>query len=60
MTLKVVTDHASASVLNNYRFTLLKSDVAHLEAIKASYSLGDGIYWYSGEYDGVIVDLIEA
>jgi hypothetical protein len=47
-------------VSKKYRFTLFESDSNELRKALDDLKYGDGTYWDSGKYPGVIVQLVEA
>jgi hypothetical protein len=56
----VETSDKKASTLKKHRFTLFESDSDELSRVKEVYKLGDGLYWDSGDYPGVTVQITEA
>lgn len=56
----VETSDNRASTLKKHRFTLFESDSDELSRVKEVYKLGDGLYWDSGDYLGVTVQITEA
>jgi hypothetical protein len=44
----------------SYRFTLFESDSAELAGVKDAFRFGDGIYWDSGNFSGVGIQLVES
>lgn len=49
-----------ASIQKSYRFTLFESDSNELSKFKDAFKYGDGIYWNSDQYPGIIVQIVEA
>lgn len=56
----VHTDAVRSSMLKTYRFTLFESDAAELSGATDGFKRGDGVFWNSNDYSGVIVQIVEA
>ena len=57
--IRVETTSPESNIEKKCRFTLYESDVEMLEKIKDGYIKGDGVYWNSGKYSGVIIRINE-
>ena len=56
----VSASNKKANIEKRYRFTLFESDSNELSESKNAFEFGDGINWDSGNYTGVIVQIVEA
>ena len=60
LSVSVNSNPEAATPPRSYRFTLFESDSAELAGVKDSFRTGDGIYWDSGNYSGVGIQLVES
>jgi hypothetical protein len=60
VSVSVNSNPKAATPQGSYRFTLFESDSAELAGVKDAFHIGDGIYWDSGNYSGVGIQLVES
>jgi hypothetical protein len=58
--ISVNTTRVSTNITKRYIFTLFESDSAELSKVKDDYKYGDGIFWNSEKYPGVIAQITGA